>query len=130
MKIIGLDHLVLNIRDLDAALSFYGGSLGLEVLRLEQFQRGEIGFVSVRVSDGSIIDLRPSEETPEGPVNVDHFCLVVGRSDMEALIVELQSQGVKTEGPVRSRWGARGNGLSFHVWDPEGNKIELKSYGF
>jgi hypothetical protein len=41
---------------------------------------------------------------------------------------ELSSKGVKVTGPVASRWGSKGNGPSFLVWDSEGNKIELKCY--
>ena len=55
MRVVSLDHLVVNVKDMNAALQFYGGVLGLEVLRLDQFRRGEVGFVSVRVSEGSLI---------------------------------------------------------------------------
>ena len=32
------------------------------------------------------------------------------------------------EGPVE-RWGARGVGWSVYVTDPDGNQVELRSYG-
>ena len=37
----GLDHLVINVVDLDRSLSFYGDLPGMEVLRPERFRRGE-----------------------------------------------------------------------------------------
>ena len=77
MRVIGLDHIVVNVKNVDEAIDFYGGVLGMEVLREEQFRKGEVGFVSVRASGSTIVDLRPNEETPGGPVNIDHFCLVV-----------------------------------------------------
>ena len=128
MRVVSLDHLVVNVKDMDAALQFYGGVLGLEVLRLDQFRRGEVGFVSVRVSEGSLIDLSPTEAATDGSINVDHFCLIVDPTDMEALLEDLRSRNVAVEGPVSPRWGARGNGPSFYIWDPDGNKIELKCY--
>ncbi len=131
MNVIGLDHLVVNVKDVDAALEFYGGVLGLEVLRLDQFRRGQVGFVSVRVSDCSLIDLRPSDGAAPAPggANIDHFCLVLAPTDMAALMAELKARGIAVAGPVSPRWGAAGNGPSFYLWDPEGNKIELKCYG-
>ena len=47
---------------------------------------------------------------------------------MEALLEDLRSRNVAVEGPVSPRLGARGNGPSFYIWDPDGNKIELKCY--
>ncbi|MBM3943515.1 MAG: hypothetical protein FJ316_11480 [SAR202 cluster bacterium] len=129
MRVIGLDHLVVNVKDMDAALEFYGKVLGMEVLRLDQFRQGKVGFVSVRASDHSIIDLRPSDASAaSGGENVDHFCLVLEATDMPALMSRLETQGVKVAGPVSPRWGSHGNGPSFYLWDPEGNKIELKCY--
>ena len=129
MKVMGLDHLFVNVRDLDASLRFYGEVLGLEVLRLDQFRRGEVGFVSVRVSAHSLIDLRPVDAAIDGSANVDHFCLIVEPGDMEAMLQDLRRQGVETHGPVSSRWGAQGQGDSFTIIDPDGNTIELKCYG-
>lgn len=133
MNVTGLDHLVVNVKNMEAALEFYGEVLGLEVLRLDQFRRGQVGFVSVRVSDHSLIDLRPCPDESGGvppPVgtNVDHFCLVLEATDMPALMASLERRGIKVAGPVSPRWGSHGNGPSFYLWDPEGNKIELKCY--
>ncbi len=128
MKVVSLDHLVVNVKDVDAALDFYGDVLGLEVLRLDQFRQGKVGFVSVRASEGSLIDLRPSNGTTHASDNIDHFCLILEPTDMQKLLDELRSRGLRAEGPVSPRWGARGNGPSFYTWDPDGNKIELKCY--
>ncbi len=128
MRVIGLDHIVVNVKDVDQAIDFYGGVLGMEVLREEQFRKGEVGFVSVRASGGTIVDLRPNEQTPGGPVNIDHFCLAVEASNMEALLAELSNKGVEIAGPVGNRWGAQGDGPSFFIRSPEGNRIEIKCY--
>ena len=128
MRVVGMDHIVVNVSDVEEALRFYGGVLGMEVLREDQFRRGEVGFVSVRASGGTILDLRPSEDTLGGPANIDHFCLVVETPDMDATLEELRAKGVEIAGPKGTRWGARGDGSSFFVTAPDGNKVELKSY--
>jgi catechol 2,3-dioxygenase-like lactoylglutathione lyase family enzyme len=129
MKVLGLDHIVINVTDLDESLKFYGEVLALEVLRLDQFRRGQVGFPSLRVSADTIIDLRPVESASDVGANVDHFCLVVESAKMEALREELMADGVAVHSSVGSRWGAGGDGMAFTISDPDGNKIELKSYG-
>jgi catechol 2,3-dioxygenase-like lactoylglutathione lyase family enzyme len=47
---VGLDHLVMNTRDVEQAVTFYGDVLGMEILRLDEFREGKVGFVSARVS--------------------------------------------------------------------------------
>ena len=100
----------------------------MEVLRLDQFKRGEIGFVSLRASPTALIDLQPSAGSTHDSDNIDHFCLVVESTDMDKLMQELQSKGLKTQGPVAPSFGAQGRGPRFYTWDPDGNKIELRCY--
>ncbi len=38
MRVVGLDHLVLNVKNVDASLTFYRDVLGLEVLREDEFR--------------------------------------------------------------------------------------------
>ncbi len=128
MNFTGLDHIVVNTKDVENAVKFYGDVLGMEILRLEEFHEGKVGFVSARVSPEVIIDLRPdSSEEKTGP-NVDHFCLVLGPTNMNSLHADLKAKGVRVEETVRPAWGAQGYGEQFKLWDPEGNKIELRCY--
>ena len=140
MHVVGLDHIVVNTQDVERAIHFYQDVLGLELLRLEAFRAGTVGFVSARVSSETIIDIRPvaAGEGPDGPAptqsrqrvtpNVDHYCLVLGPTDMQQLHADLQAQGIQVEETVRPAWGAQGYGQQFKLWDPDGNKIELRCY--
>ena len=123
LRVTGADHVVVNVADTERSLDFYCNSLGLEPVRVEEWRRGEAPFASVRVSGSMIIDLLASPRTGE---NVDHFCLVVDPVDLEAIA----SSGAFTvvDGPAR-RFGARGEGTSLYVRDPDGNVIELRHYG-
>jgi catechol 2,3-dioxygenase-like lactoylglutathione lyase family enzyme len=129
-RIIAMDHIVLNVADIDRALAFYVDVLGLQPERVDQFRRGEIGFPSVRVNESTIIDLFPAAGSGGrgAAANLNHYCLVAEPTDLEALAAELRARGVEvTRGPA-SRWGARGQATSIYVLDPDGNELELRHY--
>jgi catechol 2,3-dioxygenase-like lactoylglutathione lyase family enzyme len=122
MRVTAFDHLVLNVSDVERALGFYGGPLGLGIERVEEWRAGTVPFPSVRVSPSTVIDL---VQRPRGESNVDHICLVVEPLDWQ----EVLDSGEFTvlEGPV-PRWGARGRAQSVYVRDPDGNTVELRWY--
>lgn len=122
MKVVGFDHVVLNVQDVERSLDFYAGPLGLEAMRVDEWRAGTVPFPSVRVDEGTIIDL---VSKPRGESNVDHICLVVEPLDWQEVI----DSGTFTvlEGPV-TRFGARGNATSIYVSDPDGNTVELRWY--
>ena len=65
-RIIALDHIVLNVADVERSLAFYEGVLGLPAERVEAWRRGELRFPSVRVNEATIVDLvhAPAEARP------------------------------------------------------------------
>src|SRR5262245_30355560 len=97
MHIIGLDHMVVNTQNLEQALHFYHDIRGLELLRLEEFRAGKVGFVSARVSPETIIDIRPIPAGERVTPNMDHYCLVLSATDMQQLHAALKAQGIKVE---------------------------------
>jgi catechol 2,3-dioxygenase-like lactoylglutathione lyase family enzyme len=122
VRVTALDHVVLRCADVEATLAWYVDVLGLTPVRVEEWRAGEAPFPSVRVSDHTIIDLVP------GPVDdgrLDHLCLVVEPIDLAALAASGQFDVV--EGPGR-RFGARGDGTSLYVRDPDGLVVELRHY--
>ncbi|HEY8121875.1 MAG TPA: VOC family protein [Myxococcota bacterium] len=128
-RVLGLDHVVLRVRDLDAALRFYQGALGCEIER----RVDAIGLVQLRAG-ASLIDLVPVDSplgkvgggapAPDGK-NVDHICLRIDAFDAAALSAHLRGHGVEP-GEVGTRYGAEGNGPSMYLRDPDGNVVELK----
>jgi catechol 2,3-dioxygenase-like lactoylglutathione lyase family enzyme len=125
LRIQAVDHLVLVVADVDRSLAWYRDVLGLEVLRYDEWKAGKVFFPSVRIDEGTIIDI-VSGERGEGRGNLDHFCLVIDETDLDSLRASGRFDVV--EGPV-TRWGARGDGLSLYVRDPDGTVIELRHYG-
>lgn len=134
MRITELDHIVLNVDDIERSLKFYTEILGLEGERVGEFREGKVGFPSVRINPGTIIDLFPRKE-PAGKGageknngNLNHFCLVVEAGDFAGAVEHLKANSIAIrEGPV-SRWGARGRATSVYFLDPDGNEIEIRAY--
>ena len=128
-----LDHIVLNVSDIDRSLQFYTKILGLGSERLDEFKAGKAGFPSVRINDRTIIDLFPvpgcgSPRGEKNRGNLNHFCLVVDADDFSGVIDDLRHNDISIrEGPV-SRWGARGQATSIYFLDPDGNEIEIRCY--
>jgi len=123
LRIVGLDHVVLNVADVERSLAFYCGELGLVPERVEEWRRGEVLFPSVRIDAHTIIDLLAAPRTGE---NADHVCLVVEPVDLAA--VKASGRFDVVDGPA-TRFGARGDGTSLYVRDPDGNTVELRHYG-
>jgi catechol 2,3-dioxygenase-like lactoylglutathione lyase family enzyme len=121
VRVRGIDHVVLNVADVERSMAWYRDRLGLQPLRYEQWKRGEAPFLSMRLSDTSIIDLVAADRTGE---NVDHVALWV-EGPLEDLVASGQFDVVR--GPM-DIFGAQGQGPGLYVRDPDGNLVELKSY--
>ena len=78
-----------------------------------------------------IIDLLPfpsKQPMDNSSHNQDHYCMVIEPTDMAKLATQLRKTGVDVrEGPV-TRSGARGDGTSIYITDPDSNLIELRHY--
>ena len=125
----GLDHVVLRVTDVEAALGFYCGVLGCtvdkvqETLGLTQLRAGAALIDIVDVA-GTIGQMGGAAPAAEGR-NMDHFCLRLDPWDEAALLAHLARHNIEV---VESgqRYGAEGVGPSVYVRDPEGNLVELK----
>jgi len=105
-----MDHIVLNVENMETVLDFYTNVLGLEPERLEEFRQGKVGFPSVRINTNTVIDLFPLKEPVPAtatPLRTDlnHFCLVVEKEDMPGFIDHLKAHGVTIEEGPGQRWG-------------------------
>ena len=122
VTVSAMDHIVLGCADVEVTMAWYVDVLGLEPLRVERWRAGEVPFPSVRIDEGTIIDLVQGANEPG---RLDHVCLVVESTDLAALA----SSGTfdVVSGPV-TRWGARGDATSLYVRDPDGTVVELRHY--
>ena len=129
LKLRGIDHVVLRVRDMEVMKRFYCEVLGATHVAY----RPEFGMSHLRAG-AAMIDLVEVDGplgTPGGAApgregrNMDHPCLRVEPFSQEQIISHLRANGVAV-GEVRNRFGAEGNGVSIYLTDPEGNTVELK----
>jgi catechol 2,3-dioxygenase-like lactoylglutathione lyase family enzyme len=118
-KPLGIDHVVLRVRDQARSQRFYEDVLGCTLAKLNE----RISLIHLRFGD-ALIDLLPATEA--GPVGPDHFCLSIHCDDLTAVAKELREKAVALEGDVVQRFGAFGDGPSLYLRDPDGHMIELK----
>jgi catechol 2,3-dioxygenase-like lactoylglutathione lyase family enzyme len=133
LKIMQMDHIVLNVSNIDRSLHFYSDVLGLPSERVDEYRAGKIGFPSVRINEHTIIDLFPPERQTkvmgEGfAENLNHLCLALEDGDIGEVVEHLTKHGIAIEtGPI-ARWGARGSGTSVYFRDPDHNYVEVRTY--
>lgn len=129
VEILGLDHVVLRVRDVNRAIRFYGDVLGCR----EERRQDELGLIQLRAGR-TLIDLVDVNGTlgrdggaPPGieGCNMDHFCLQIAAFDAAAIRAHLARHGIDM-GEVKQRYGAEGEGPSVYIKDPDGNVVELK----
>jgi lactoylglutathione lyase len=105
-RLIGINHIALEVEDVDEALSFYGRIFELEL-------RGRMsGMAFVDMGDQFVA---LSEGRSQPPDKARHFGLVV--DDKEATRAALEDAGVEI---------LRGRGLNFR--DPWGNNVQVVDY--
>ena len=122
LKVAELDHVVLRCRDQDSAYDFYTRILGLS----EERRIAQIGLIQLRAGR-SMIDLIPADDPRvEAGHNIDHVCIGIETDDLNEVVRYLRGQSVAVISEPAMRYGARGQGLSIYVRDPEGNVLELK----
>ena len=105
-KLVGINHVALEVGDLDAALAFYGSFLAFEL-------RGRVSGMAFLDAGDQFLAL--SEPRRGGPDADRHFGLVV--DDREAVRAALREAGIPE---------MRGRGL--RVRDPWGNIVEIVDY--
>ena len=122
----GIDHLVLTVEDVEATCAFYE-TLGAETVTFGNDRRAlQFGDrkINLHPADHRVAEYVAAAPTPGS----GDFCLVV-ETPIEAVIDHLDEVGIDiVTGPVE-RVGADGTLTSVYVRDPDGNLVELGTYG-
>jgi catechol 2,3-dioxygenase-like lactoylglutathione lyase family enzyme len=117
---LGLDHIVLRVRDQAASQRFYIDTLGCTLDHVNE----PISLVQLRFGE-HLIDLLPAT-ADESRGGLDHFCLSIRCDDLGKAADALRRRGVTLDSDVVGRRGAYGHGPSIYIRDPDGYRIELK----
>jgi catechol 2,3-dioxygenase-like lactoylglutathione lyase family enzyme len=131
-KVEALDHLVINVSDVETSVAWYERTLGMT---REDFNPGNALSVRTALKFGrQKINLRPIHISKEEWFTADHG--TVGSEDLcfltdsqpDEVVRHLRTCEIEVEvGPVKKN-GARGVLDSVYCRDPDGNLIEISSY--
>jgi catechol 2,3-dioxygenase len=119
LSVSKVGHIVLRVDDLDRALAFYCGVLGLQEVARRDFGEGPMAFLS---TGNAHHDIALVETDVSSGSNLHHFALKVGESVQQLGEVRraLDEQGVAVHMSLDHRVS---QGL--YITDPDGNLIEL-----
>ena len=125
-----LDHLVITCNDVETSANWYQRVLGMEREAFGEARRTALKF------GGQKINLRPRTATQQewftgaagGLPGTQDLCFVVAVPPDEVL-AHLRACGVTVEHGPAAKQGALGPIRSVYCRDPDGNLIEIASYG-
>jgi catechol 2,3-dioxygenase-like lactoylglutathione lyase family enzyme len=122
MNVKSLDHLVLTVRDLAAAIDFYARALGMQEVTFGAGRKA-LAFGAQKINlhlAGHEFEPKAGQPTPGSA----DLCFLT-ETPVEQYAARLQAMGIAViEGPV-ARTGAVGPLLSIYVRDPDLNLIEI-----
>jgi catechol 2,3-dioxygenase-like lactoylglutathione lyase family enzyme/uncharacterized protein YndB with AHSA1/START domain len=132
LTVESLDHLVINVRDVEQSAAWYLSVLGMS-REDSQPTSGEKPRTSLKFGRQKI-NLRPVTEdkgvwftAQYATAGSEDLCFITETAP-DVVVEHLRSHGIAVEeGPVQKH-GARGVILSVYCRDPDGNLIEISSY--
>ena len=132
VKIDALDHLVINVADVERTTAWYQKVLGMTLQVFDpgpgRAKRTSLHFgsqkINVRPKDADKVDWFTADHVMAGS---DDLCFLT-TSTPEEVVAHLDALGIAIEeGPI-ARQGARGTLRSVYCRDPDGSLIEISSY--
>ncbi len=126
IKIAGIDHVALNVRDIDKSVEFYTKVLGLNVTKREPSKPGVEYFLDCGGSLVGIIQAKDFDTVHafanEG-LGANHFSFRIHARDFDDMIKHLESHHVKIEFAKK-----REKSWSLYFYDLDGNKLEMTAW--
>jgi catechol 2,3-dioxygenase-like lactoylglutathione lyase family enzyme len=123
MRVSGIDHLVLCVRDVAVTRDFYERVLGMKP-REERPGKWSLHF---GVNKISLQDARTAPSIARDTVpGSGNFCVLTDMP-MDEVIAHLEREGVALVDGPGERAGATGSILSVYFKDPDGNLVEVSN---
>jgi glyoxylase I family protein len=123
----GIDHVLLTVNDMEAALAFYERVIGAQLeARLPKYGMAELraGASHIDLVDANAPEGAWALSPASGGRNLEHFALRIDGCDQAALRHHLAAHSVAI---VEERGDDEpgGKSTSFYIRDPAGNTVEL-----
>jgi len=119
-------HTMIRVGNLERSLAFYEGTLGMRLLRRNEYESGRftLAFVGYQdESEGAVIELTHNWDTDHYDLGTGYGHIALGTDDIVATCQAIRERGGKiVREPGQMKHG--GSWIAF-VEDPDGYRIEL-----
>ena len=117
MAVIGIEEIFLKVRDMDKAIEFYNGILGIPLDK----QDGERTYLQTERGHLVLqIENHTGRHQGGGPL---HFAMTVDEDAFDDILAKFEGSRHFTRGP----YGERGQGRALFMIDPDGNEAEINT---
>ncbi|MBT5867721.1 MAG: VOC family protein [Nitrospinaceae bacterium] len=126
LKLAGLDHIALNVTDMDRAENFYSNILGFPVINRTLTQAGfqhielDAGNIAIALFESPELDLKLAHKTMTDDGYL-HFAFGTTYDQFDATVHALKQNKIAVDGEPRD-WG---KSVSVYFRDPDGHQLEI-----
>ncbi len=117
MGVIGIEEIFLKVRDMEKALDFYHGIVGLPIDKRDDertYLQAERGHIVLQLENHT------GRHQGGGPL---HFAFTVSEETFDEIVEKFAGGRHFTRGP----YGERGEGRALFMIDPDGNETEVNT---
>lgn len=117
MGFVGIEEIFLQVKDMERALEFYNGVLGLPIDKQDgerTYLQAERGHIVLQIENHT------GRHRGGGPL---HFAFTVTEETFDEVLERLAGGRWFTRGP----YGERGRGRALFMIDPDGNETEINT---
>jgi catechol 2,3-dioxygenase-like lactoylglutathione lyase family enzyme len=118
LKVKGIDHVVLNVENLERSKSFYMEILGFE-FRTE-FARPDAKMCFLRCGEQGLDLAEQTTADIHGGAEMNHMALRIAEGDINEIVAELAKVGIAPHGISHDP-------NTVFILDPDGHRVELLS---
>ena len=117
MSVIGIEEIFLKTKNMEKALDFYHGILGIPIDKQDEertYLQMERGHIVLQMENSTGL------HRGGGPM---HFALTVTEEVFDSILAKFEGSRVFTRGP----YGQKGERRALFMMDPDGNEAEINT---